>query len=154
MHDAVHLEGLRCDGSAHGGCQAGCLLFWKEVWLERVRGREGEPPPSAEATVAQVREKLLPGTRESRGSAGGQDLFRCQATELLRATSPLSAWDPRPYLRDIWTRNVPLREFVWVLAQALVDHVPIRVKVVCRRKQPTHTPARRHSFPDLTAAVA
>src|SRR5215213_6054685 len=26
MHNAVHLEGLRCDGSAHGGCQAGCLL--------------------------------------------------------------------------------------------------------------------------------
>jgi hypothetical protein len=29
---SVHLE-TRCDGSAHGGCQAGCLIFWKEVWL-------------------------------------------------------------------------------------------------------------------------
>ena len=28
MSSAVHLEGLRCDGEAHGGCQAGCLLFW------------------------------------------------------------------------------------------------------------------------------
>src|SRR5436190_18027606 len=25
MHDAVHLEGLRCEGSVHGGCQARCL---------------------------------------------------------------------------------------------------------------------------------
>ena len=29
MRDAVFLEDLRCDGSAHGGCQARCLLFWK-----------------------------------------------------------------------------------------------------------------------------
>ena len=35
MVETVHLNGLRCDGSAHGGCQAGCLLFWKEAWLKR-----------------------------------------------------------------------------------------------------------------------
>src|SRR6266511_204449 len=35
MNDAVHLEGLRCDGEAHGGCQAGCLIHWKEAWLKR-----------------------------------------------------------------------------------------------------------------------
>src|SRR5262245_54966201 len=34
MGDAVHLDGLRCDGSAHGGCQSACLLFWKNVWLK------------------------------------------------------------------------------------------------------------------------
>ena len=34
MRNAVHLEGLRCDGAAHGGCQAQCLLFFKEAWLE------------------------------------------------------------------------------------------------------------------------
>src|SRR5262245_31995892 len=33
MDDAVHLDNLRCDGGAHGGCQAGCLLFWKDAWL-------------------------------------------------------------------------------------------------------------------------
>src|SRR6185503_9144504 len=32
MNAAVHLEGLRCSGEAHGGCQAACLLFWKEAW--------------------------------------------------------------------------------------------------------------------------
>src|ERR1700752_2160844 len=32
---AVHLE-TRCDGQAHGGCQASCLLFWKEAWLKPV----------------------------------------------------------------------------------------------------------------------
>jgi len=28
LRDTVLLEGLRCDGSAHGGCQAGCALLW------------------------------------------------------------------------------------------------------------------------------
>ncbi len=29
MENAVHLENLRCDGGAHGGCQAGCLIYWE-----------------------------------------------------------------------------------------------------------------------------
>ncbi|MBX6383676.1 MAG: hypothetical protein IRZ07_12005, partial [Microbispora sp.] len=36
MENAVHLAGARCDGSAHGGCQTACLLYWKEAWLKRV----------------------------------------------------------------------------------------------------------------------
>ena len=35
MHDAVHLTDVRCDGASHGGCQAACLMYWKEAWLER-----------------------------------------------------------------------------------------------------------------------
>ena len=38
LTDTVHLAGLRCDGQAHGGCQAGCLIFWKTAWLTRVSG--------------------------------------------------------------------------------------------------------------------
>src|SRR5919112_2340396 len=38
MERAVHLEDLRCDGQAHGGCQAACLIYWKEAWLKRVDG--------------------------------------------------------------------------------------------------------------------
>ena len=38
MPDAVFLEDLRCDGQAHGGCQAGCLLFWKKAVAEARRG--------------------------------------------------------------------------------------------------------------------
>src|SRR5580704_15066628 len=36
VHRAVHLE-TRCNGEAHGGCQAGCLIFWKEAWLKPVK---------------------------------------------------------------------------------------------------------------------
>ena len=38
VHDTVYLEDLRCDGSGHGGCQAGCRIYWKEAWLRRVDG--------------------------------------------------------------------------------------------------------------------
>ena len=57
MADAVHLEGLRCDGASHGGCQAACLLFWKTAWLKPVAAPETGGPlprlrdtPRAEAT--------------------------------------------------------------------------------------------------------
>ena len=33
--NGVHLD-LRCDGKAYGGCQAACLIFWKEAWLKPV----------------------------------------------------------------------------------------------------------------------
>lgn len=33
MQGAVHLENVRCNGAAHGGCQAACLIFWKDEWL-------------------------------------------------------------------------------------------------------------------------
>src|SRR5262249_5661742 len=36
LYNTVHLEELRCNGQAHGGCQAGCFLFFKEAWLRRV----------------------------------------------------------------------------------------------------------------------
>ncbi len=36
MASTVHLENIRCNGSAHDGCEAGCLIFWKEAWLKPV----------------------------------------------------------------------------------------------------------------------
>ena len=48
MAGAVHLQDLRCDGEAHAGCQAGCLLYWKEAWLKRTEPDAAAPwrPPA------------------------------------------------------------------------------------------------------------
>src|SRR5690349_9789766 len=35
MKDAVHLDGVRCDGQGHGGCEASCLIYWKTAWLRK-----------------------------------------------------------------------------------------------------------------------
>jgi len=32
----VLLEGVYCDGEAHGGCDRSCFCFWREAWLKRV----------------------------------------------------------------------------------------------------------------------
>lgn len=42
----VLLEEVRCDGSAHGGCQSGCLLLWKEAWLKPANGAPSPPDQS------------------------------------------------------------------------------------------------------------
>jgi hypothetical protein len=33
----VLLEGVFCDGRAHGGCERYCFGFWREAWLKRVQ---------------------------------------------------------------------------------------------------------------------
>jgi hypothetical protein len=117
LQDAVHLAGLRCDGGFHGGCQAGCLLFWKEAWLRRVEG-----PPDATACQQgrlaveseAVRGGIAKLARQTRAEdvLAGEPRYRCQATELLRATTPLSIFDPRHYLRDVTTGNLTWRRLV------------------------------------------
>ena len=32
----VLLEGVFCDGKAHGGCDRSCFCFWREAWLRRL----------------------------------------------------------------------------------------------------------------------
>ena len=53
MHNTVHLGGIRCDGSAHGGCQAACLLFWKEAWLERAEDGGGLDAEDGQLTAEE-----------------------------------------------------------------------------------------------------
>ena len=123
MNNAVHLEGLRCDGAAHDGCQAACLLFWKEAWLKPVPGPESTGGRTEEASTkvdglsgkaSRCDVEIL--TRAARVKAGTpespEELHRCQATELVRATTPLKWWDPRQYVRDLLSRNVGLWDFL------------------------------------------
>jgi len=121
MENAVHLEGLRCDGAAHGGCQAGCLLFWKEAWLKRAsddrsadKGTQAHRSggASGSATARLDRQSLSKATRWAEAEPNAQVRYRCQATEMLRATATLPWWDPRPFLKDLTSRNVRLRDFL------------------------------------------
>jgi hypothetical protein len=107
MDNTVHLEGLRCDGSAHGGCQAGCLLFLREEWLRPA----SEPRPAASARTGEAAlATLMPKTRRTDDS--GESVYRCQATDVRRASRPLPQYDPRQYVRDLTSGNVTLRVFL------------------------------------------
>lgn len=111
MHDAVHLDGVRCDGSAHGGCEAACLIFWKEVWLKRV-GEPAETDSAANNTRATgcTEADLARAACPSTVSVGDriEPVYRCQITQLLAATQPLAWWDIRQYARDLACGNVTL----------------------------------------------
>lgn len=101
MDDAVHLAGARCDGSAHGGCQAGCLLYWKKAWLKRV---DGPDPAGEEPSGGITEDELAAATRRSDDS--GASVYSCQATELMRAAPTfLPFWDVRQYVRDVRSGN-------------------------------------------------
>src|ERR1700730_217565 len=51
IENTVHLGQLRCDGSVHRGCEAGCLFLWKEAWLRRVTDSAEE---SSDTQIAPV----------------------------------------------------------------------------------------------------
>jgi hypothetical protein len=110
VRDSVHLEDLRCDGQAHGGCQAGCLIFWKEIWLKRA-GKDvisadnlgTKQPPSATSGLFTV-EQLL--SANSSQDSQGETVYSCQATTIRDYTTPMAAWDPRQYIRDLTSGNL------------------------------------------------
>jgi hypothetical protein len=123
MRNAVHLEGVRCDGSAHGGCQAGCLLFWKDAWLEEAGSRDAERAVVAPATPVGhgaantcTEQDLLRATTLAPCAPGEPTTYRCQSTCVAQATEALHWWDPRQYIEDYSSGNVGLRQMLGALA--------------------------------------
>jgi hypothetical protein len=142
MRDTVYLEDLRCNGSGHGGCQAGCLIYWKEAWLRRVddASEPVDTSGSPEGAEAQLRELAQAGTRTERELDGEpQEVWRCQATEALRASQPLKTIkDVDQYWRDLRSGNVGLIKFVRVFVRGLVMEFASRVGLL--KPLPLHGP--------------
>ncbi len=120
VKDAVHLTGVRCDGLAHGECDAGCLIFWHEAWLKRVEdalvkdSQVGDcglampiAPASAESGVGiPVPEVLRRASVKGKDTSTGEEIYSCQATDLREFTSNLSSWNLWQYVRDIRSGNL------------------------------------------------
>jgi hypothetical protein len=79
--DVVTLEGVRCSGAAHDGCQKSCIIFWREAWLLKVEN-------------AAVRSHVdLPGIEQLRARLKvsiAEGIYYCQASELKKFTHSLS----------------------------------------------------------------
>lgn len=120
VKDAVHLTGLRCDGQAHGGCDAGCLIFWHEAWLKRVEEAHVKEsqigdcgvPTSLTAMATEtgigfpVPDVLQQASVKGKDPSTGEDIYSCQATDLREFTSHLSSWNLWQYVRDIRSGNL------------------------------------------------
>ncbi len=93
LYSTVYLDDLRCDGSAHGGCQAGCRLYWKEDWLRRVDGRPDAGGAARGAVPSARGGRRGGGANRARGRT--EEVWRCQATEALKASEQLRVFkDP------------------------------------------------------------
>jgi hypothetical protein len=122
LDNTVHLAGLRCDGSGHGGCQAECLIYWSEDWLKLVPLRlpDGRSHSTARAGASQVDQssrarKTIVDASVQQGKDG--DRFVCQATQLFDFSAALPWWDVRQYIRDVRSRNIGIIELVKGLAR-------------------------------------
>lgn len=121
MQNAVHLELVRCDGQAHGGCQAGCLIYWKEAWLRRLDA--DEPDGLAPSTPSCTRTKLMTTTHKGTQITFSNDVtFSCQATELIRAApGNIPYWDVRQYASDVRSGNVGALAMIRTLCVGLFN---------------------------------
>jgi hypothetical protein len=127
MRDTVYLEDLRCDGSGHGGCQAGCRIYWKEAWLRRVEG-EGEVPVPENHGAEELAARAQASTRTVRETEGAPaEVWRCQATEALKATEPLKTSDVRQYWRELRSGNYGLLRFLRVAVPGFLSEVASRL---------------------------
>jgi len=126
LRDTVFLEDLRCDGSAHAGCQRACLLLWNEAWLRRPGDPPFSPPPTSAAPSAPAAE----GSR-----------YFCQSTALLDASTPMPVWHPAQYLRDLLTRNLTFAELTRSMAGSLRNKLKVLVTRRSRAERPRKTPS-------------
>src|SRR4029453_7360385 len=97
-------------GSAHGGCDAACSLFWNESWLETVTAPEVSTQARRVASPPQrgpgcSMEQLSAATQRGHDAQKGPQ-YACQATELLRASQPIRGLDVRHWAEDYRSGNV------------------------------------------------
>lgn len=117
MNATVHLENMRCDGSKHDGCQADCLIFWKEAWLKRLdpSATDSAQPPaphSMSSDASRCTEETLRACSKIPPPSGeSEPSYMCQNTQVKHASRPLKWWDARQYIEDYTSGNVRLRQF-------------------------------------------
>ncbi len=123
LSNTVHLQ-LRCSGSGHGACQAGCLIFWKEAWLKRVDGpAQAQLRPSSTHVPEEILVRLERAASRPDPKEPESPIYSCQATQVPKSTTPLLWWDVRQYAQDVSTGNVPVSKAAWVLGRAMINAI-------------------------------
>ena len=124
MLRTVHLEGLRCNGEYHDGCDAFCLLYWKDAWLKRVGTKNNKVHSDREDEVSSTDksqkldniectiDRLLLSTKIPMDPLNSsKEKYFCQVTEVINASSELKRWDLRQYYRDLRSGNICVKDF-------------------------------------------
>ncbi len=115
MAGTVHLQ-TRCNGLGYGDCQAGCLIFWKEAWLKRVKDADDNSAETQNFTAARrtsdqqqntgcTEQDVWAGTVAASRQDAEDPAYICQATQLPYATTELRWWDVGQYIEDYTSGN-------------------------------------------------
>jgi hypothetical protein len=115
FRDAVTLQDARCDGSQHGGCQAGCFLIWKDEWLERL-----DTESLSHSDIGPDFPVAHPGpeTSDERDKT-----YICQMTRLWEASEPMSRWDIRQDIRPLIYGNIGIGPFLVAIVTRLFNSI-------------------------------
>jgi len=122
LEQTVLLDDLRCEGAAHAGCQAQCRLYWKEAWLRPASSAETPDDPRA-GEAAERLERLVTAGVRGNDSTVDEPTFRCQATELLRASEPVSWYDLHSFAYELTGGNVPLWRWLRAMIRIALEQV-------------------------------
>lgn len=156
LDTTVQLADLRCDGSAHGGCQADCKFFWKDAWLKAIGDGATATAQSLPQPACDER-MLMASTRSSAPSASGELRYSCQATQLLDATAPLAWWNPRQYLLDVTTGNHSIADVaraIWFAAlRSWLHHTPLGWRAVKSFRNTMHRWIVGYDVPDINGMI-
>jgi hypothetical protein len=120
MQGTVLLDGSRCDGTDHGGCQAGCMILWKEQWLKSASDNlvtidasiRSQRNGAADYGNPNAYSLLMKTSRGASEDGPAREIYRCQITELKKASMSLAWWDLRQYLEEVTSKNRRLGEVV------------------------------------------
>ena len=117
MRRAYHLEDGRCDGSAHGGCEADCVFFWKGAWL---RPEDSDVSDTGRSDAGGCTEEVVVQNARAAGQEHSSDpTWVCQTTALFEATQFLPWWDVRQYVKDVTSGNHSAWHMLCLLTAAM-----------------------------------
>jgi hypothetical protein len=120
-NDVFLLDGLRCSGNDHDGCQRMCMFFWKTAWLRKATGELSDVAPTDRET-AELKSKLK--------TKVGPERYFCQSTELARSTV-VTPMGPTKILskciRDVRTGAVSPSNMFWLIVVPLYRKVRDRL---------------------------
>lgn len=113
LTDTVLLGNIRCNGSAHGGCEAQCSVFWKEAWLKPIPAPGSKAPSevaSQPVTSRGCTEEDVTRATRLENPPFDEIHYRCQATDFPLFSAPINSRSLDLYVEDYTSGNVSLKE--------------------------------------------